>query len=168
MNQIASKAHLHYRRMQVESASPARLILLLYDGAVRKLNQAIEQQEMGRREEFHSHVVRVQKIVTELFSALDMEKGGDVAQNLSRLYDYMIRQLALALIQVNTERVLEVRALLEELREGWQGAVEEFESAGDAYLAEMDPAVPMASVVAAPYATMAAPAAPTVSLNIAG
>jgi len=125
MNAMNYQASRNYQKVQVESASPEKLVLMLYDGAVRKLSTAETAFESGDLEAFHENVVRVQKIVTELLGALDTSKGGDLAGNLQRIYDYMLRQLSLAIVRRNLEQVSEVRTLLEELREGWQGLVQQ-------------------------------------------
>lgn len=119
-----AQAHQSYQRAQVESASPEKLILMLYDGAVRKLKLAESRFEQGDEETFLLETTKVQKIVSELMGALDHEQGGEVSQNLSRLYDYMVRQLSLAQVRKETKLLAEVRGLLEELREGWRGAIE--------------------------------------------
>src|SRR3972149_6530616 len=126
MNRQANTAQAHqsYQRAQVESASPEKLILMLYDGAIRKLNQAESRFEKGDEETFLVETTKVQKIVSELMSALDHEQGGEISQNLSRLYDYMVRQLSLAQVRKETKLLAEVRSLLEELREGWRGVIE--------------------------------------------
>lgn len=124
MNALNYQATKNYQKVQVESASPEKLVLMLYDGAIRKLGQAEAAFREDKVEEFHEHVVRVQKIVSELLGALDADKGGDLAENLERLYDYMLRQLSLALVRKNLDQVEEVKILLSELREGWKGVVE--------------------------------------------
>ena len=123
MNALAKKAQLLYLRTQVESASPAKLILMLYDGSVRYLNRAIGSLEMGNRESFAADVVNAQKIITELMSSLDPSKNQEVATNLERIYEYMVRQLGLALVKGDSARAIEVKRLLENLREGWQEAI---------------------------------------------
>jgi flagellar protein FliS len=62
-------------------------------------------------------------ILTELDCALDMEIGGPLAENLSRLYQYMMNRLTLANIDSNAEALDEVERLLSELRDGFEGAV---------------------------------------------
>lgn len=125
MNALASQAHRHYQRTQVETANPAKLILMLYDGAIRKLNQSVISLESGPKEAFPNDIVKVQKIIMELMSALDPSKNVEVASNLERLYDYMLRQLGVALIRRDATSVNEVKSLLEDLREGWQGAIDQ-------------------------------------------
>ncbi len=125
MNAMNHEATKNYQKVQVESASPEKLVLMLYDGAVRKLGTAETSFQSGDFETFHENVVRVQKILTELLGALDTSKGGDLAENLERLYDYMLRQLSLSIVRRNLEQVTEVKNLLGELREGWQGVVQQ-------------------------------------------
>ncbi len=124
MNPLANQVHLRYQRAQVEAASPGRLIVMLYDGAIRKLIQASGHLEEGHYEEFHTQVVKVQRILTELLSALDHDKGGEIATNLYRLYEYMLRQLTFALLRKEDGLIVETRGLLEELRDAWMAAVE--------------------------------------------
>lgn len=125
MKSRTRQAMQSYQKAQVESASPEKLVLMLYDGAIQKLSLALTCLDGNDVSEFHNHVVRVQKIISELLNALDHETGGEIAVNLTRLYDYMLRRLALALLRKEPEIVTEVRTLLEELREAWKGAVEE-------------------------------------------
>ena len=127
-----AQANQSYRRSQVESASPEKLILMLYDGAIRKLNQAETRFERGDEGAFLVETTKVQKIISELMSALDHEQGGEVSENLGRLYDYMIRQLALAQVRKETQLLAEVRSLLEELREGWRGVIEKLSETQEA------------------------------------
>jgi flagellar secretion chaperone FliS len=123
MNALAKQAQRHYQRTQVESANPAKLILMLYDGAIRYLYRAVGLLDSGDREGFSTDVVRAQKVVTELMAALDPSKNPEVVGNLERIYDYMVRQLALALVRADPAPAMEVIKLLENLREGWQGAI---------------------------------------------
>lgn len=123
MNVLAKQAHRHYQKTQVESANPAKLILMLYDGAIRFLIRATGSLSAGDKEAFMTDVVRAQRIITELMSVLDSSKNPEVALNLARIYEYMIRQLGLAMIRTDAAPATEVKDLLEDLREGWQGAI---------------------------------------------
>ena len=82
-----------YKRKQVESASPAQLIVMLYDAALDQLGKAelaMEDTTPRRIEKYHNALIACQNIITELISSLDLEKGGEIATNLFNLYDYMI------------------------------------------------------------------------------
>jgi flagellar protein FliS len=168
MNPLANQARQHYQKTQVESASPAKLLLLLYDGAVRKLNQAVSNYEQKNREEFRTEVVKVQKILNELTASLDHEKGGEVATNLDRLYDYMIRRLGIAMVRFETEPVKEVKMLLEGLREAWQGAIDSLAQEARASTTEEEENIPAARPIMNRPIMAAAGGFPLPSLNIAG
>lgn len=109
-----------YLETAVETASPARLIVMLYDGAIRFVNLAIDAIENRQYEQQNYYFQRAQKILAELISSLDFTKGGGIAENLFRLYTYMYNQLVEANLQDSTERAQHVVSLLTELREAWE------------------------------------------------
>lgn len=108
-----------YLETAVETASPARLIVMLYDGAIRFINSAIDAIQNKQYERQNHYFQRAQKILAELISSLDFSKGGEVAENLFRLYTYMYNQLVEANLQDSIERAEHVVNLLSELREAW-------------------------------------------------
>lgn len=108
-----------YQRTQVDTASPTRLVVMLYDGAVRFLRQGQEAMQRGDREKQNHCLVRAQRIVAELMSSLNIEEGGEIAANLMGLYQFMTEQLVLANIEDDAQRVQKVREMLESLREAW-------------------------------------------------
>ena len=78
----------HYKKKQVESASPLKLIIMLYDAALDQLNKAslaLEDESPNRIEKYHNALIAAQNIITELIASLDMEAGGEVAKNLFKL-----------------------------------------------------------------------------------
>jgi len=113
-----------YKRKQIESASPGRLIVMLYDAVLEKLDSAekILEEKPGsdRIERFHNNMVTAQNIITELTAALDMEKGGEIAKNLFRLYDFANWRLVDANIKKDVSAIREVRQVLEILKAGWE------------------------------------------------
>ncbi len=112
-----------YKKTQIESASPGRLIVLLYEGAIDFINrceEAHKRQAENWIEEFHNNCIRAQNIVTELSVALDMEKGGDISKNLMRLYEYTNRRLVEANMTKDLEPMRESRRLLETLLGAWR------------------------------------------------
>ncbi|MFN3691173.1 MAG: flagellar export chaperone FliS, partial [Fimbriimonadales bacterium] len=82
-----------YLETAVETASPARLIVMLYDGAIRFINEALAAMRQRDYETKNAQLQRAQKILAELISSLDFDKGGEIAENLFRLYTYMYNQL---------------------------------------------------------------------------
>lgn len=117
---LASRYAHEYRRQQIEGARPTELILLLYDGAIRRLSLGLSLLKEGPIEERHQHLVQAQRIVGGLADTLDMQRGGAVAANLQKIYRYMIERIALANMQDQSEPIEEVIGLLRELRESWE------------------------------------------------
>lgn len=113
-----------YKRKQIESASPGRLIVMLYDAALDHLEKAEKiwqgENTSDRVEKFHNHMMTCQNIITELTVALDMEKGGEIAKNLFRLYDFCNWRLVDANVKKDLKAIEEVREVLTTLRSGWE------------------------------------------------
>lgn len=103
----------------VAQADPHRLVQMLFDAAAERLAKArvcIEAGEIARKAQLlHSCVI----LIAELRGSLNMADGGELAQNLSNLYDYMVRQLLLANVESDANRVTEVLGLLNDIRSAW-------------------------------------------------
>lgn len=110
-----------YLQAAVATAPPGRLLLMLYDGAISFLSRAVEAIEAKNYEEAHRLITRVQDIIAELISSLDMQY--EVAQSLYRLYDYFNRRLIEANVKKESLPAAEVQGYLKELREVWAEAV---------------------------------------------
>ncbi len=122
MENDRSKGAKEYKRKQIESSTPVQLVVLLYDGAIEMINRAtkvIEEKPDNWIEKFHNHLVAAQNIITELTVSLNMENGGDLADNLFRLYEYINHQLVNANIEKKVENLVEVKGLLQTLKDGW-------------------------------------------------
>lgn len=109
-----------YQQTAVSTQNRGRLIVMLYEGAIRFLRQAIEDLEKNDYEQKNKHIAKALDILVELNTVLDMDHGGQIAQNLRALYNFMQKHLAEANIQKDSKRILEVIALLEELNESWK------------------------------------------------
>ncbi len=109
-----------YMRSQVETASQTQLVLMLYDGAIRFLSLGREKMLQKDLEAKNTFLVKGQRIIGELMSALDHSQGGDVAANLHRLYAYMLQKIVEANLQDDPKMVGEVIDLLRELRASWE------------------------------------------------
>ncbi|MFS8890016.1 flagellar export chaperone FliS [Synechococcus sp. R55.2] len=120
--------HERYLETAVETASPARLIVMLYDGAIRFINEAAYAMQQRDYETQNTKLQRAQKILAELISSLDFDKGGEIAENLFRLYTYMYNQLVEANINDSRDRLEHVVHLLSELREAWDTIATESET----------------------------------------
>jgi flagellar secretion chaperone FliS len=115
-----SRPQQHYQRVEITTADPIRIVVLLYEGAIRNLNQACRL--MGEDNETASmRISRALDILNYLRNALDHQKGGEIAANLERLYEYMRDLLSEANIRRDTDKIKEVITLLQTLLDGWRG-----------------------------------------------
>ena len=110
-----------YKEIQIKTANQIRLIVMLYDGAIRHLNLALDALGAGHRryDEVNSHIIAAQDILSELTASLDFEKGGVLAKNLFSLYSFMNRRLLEANLAKDAAPIAEVKKHLGELRESW-------------------------------------------------
>ena len=118
-NAAALRAQRQYQQSQIETASPTRLIVLLYDGAVRFATQGLEALNEQRYEDQNLYLLKTQRIVTELMTSLDRNAGGDVAANLYRIYSYVMEQLVRANMQDDPALLQDAIKTLTDLRETW-------------------------------------------------
>ena len=108
-----------YKKASVNTLDQNKLIIMLYDGAIKNANFAVEYMKSGEIEKVHDSLIKTKNIVTELLATLNMEHGGEIAKNLKSLYSYMFSQLIEANMEKRSEPVLNVIDLLKELRGAW-------------------------------------------------
>jgi flagellar secretion chaperone FliS len=111
-----------YRTAATETAGPAQLVLMLYDGALGRLQIAATAIADGDIGAAHTSLVGAQAIVDELNLTLDLDRGGQLAGNLRRLYGYCSERLLEANLVKDPAIVVEVAGLLETLRDAWNQA----------------------------------------------
>lgn len=109
-----------YQKAAVSTLDQKKMIVMLYDGAIKFLSIAVNKMNAGEAYEAHTNLIRGKSIVAELLASLDMDKGGDIAMNLQRLYAYMFNTLIDANMDRDVTRILEVVELLKQLREAWK------------------------------------------------
>jgi flagellar protein FliS len=113
-----------YQETAVCTQNRGRLVVMLYDGAINFLKQAIADLE---RKDYASKGIRIAKatdIIIELNTVLDMDKGGQIAQNLRSLYNFMYQHLSQANLKKDAAMIRDVINLLQELKQGWQAISE--------------------------------------------
>ena len=111
-----------YQQNQIETADQGALILMMFEGALKFINQAKEAINKKDIVGAHKSINRAQDIVVELMCSLDLE-AGEVAGNLFRLYDYTYHQLKEANLQKKVEPAEEAEKVLTSLRESWEQVV---------------------------------------------
>jgi flagellar protein FliS len=103
----------------VAASDPHRLIVMLMDGALERISTARGCMERGDMVEKARLLNRAVSIVGELRNSLDMKAGGQIAENLAELYDYMCRRLLKATSENRVEMLDEVTGLLQQIRSAW-------------------------------------------------
>jgi flagellar secretion chaperone FliS len=114
--------HNKYLEVTVQTASPAKLLIMLSDGAIRFCKQAIEALHQKRYEEANKYLFKVRDIILEFVITLD--KKSPVAEGLTKLYDYFIFKLIEANTTKHAEPAEEVLGYLLELKDTWKQAAE--------------------------------------------
>jgi flagellar protein FliS len=123
-----------YKQTKVRTAGQARLIIMLYDEAVKQLDLALQELDRPNRkiDYVHNSIVKTQDIVTELMVSLDFERGGEIARNLFSLYMFFNQQLVNANMKKDPELIRQVRTMIGDLRSAWvaiEGKVQTNENA---------------------------------------
>lgn len=113
-----------YQRTEVETATPERVLILLYDGAIQFLNKAIIAIDENNIQEIHNNIVGAEHIIMEFINTLDFEQGGDFATKLSSLYYYFYNTLIEANLKKDKEKVQHVLTFLVDLRATWRQAID--------------------------------------------
>lgn len=106
---------------QVVEADPHRLIQMLMEGGLQRLAQARGAMQHGNMPLKGELIGKALGIIGGLRTALDLDKGGEVAANLDRLYDFMSVRLTEANLRNDPLLIDEVAGLLREIKEGWDG-----------------------------------------------
>jgi flagellar protein FliS len=106
-----------YMETAIQTAAPAQLLIMLYDGAIRFCKGGIEAINNSNMEEAHRNICRAEDIILEFIVTID--KSSPVAEGLIKLYDYMYFLLIEANINKSVEPIQEVIGYLVELKETW-------------------------------------------------
>jgi len=118
-----------YQRVNTQTsitdADPHKLIQLLYNGAIERINMAKARMQARDYEGKGRLITKAIEIIGGLRSFLDFEKGGDLAARLEALYDYMERTLFEANAKNDPAKLDEVAELLHSIKGGWDGIRDE-------------------------------------------
>ena len=114
---MAFNAAKLYQNNSIQTASPAKLTLMLYDGAIKFCNIAKDAFEENNIEKINTNVIKAEKIINELRASLDMKY--EVSQDFDRMYDYIYRNLVEANIYKDPESLEEALVQIRGMRETW-------------------------------------------------
>lgn len=126
-----SNPYQQYQNTQVQTAGPAQLTLMCYDGALRFLQQARGAMVSAKAGDYASlevqsrYINKTQALLSELLSGLDFERGGIVATSLDQIYRYLYDRLTQANIHDDLVAIDEVSKSIRGLREAWAYALGE-------------------------------------------
>ena len=112
--------HAVYKEIGINTSQPLKLVIMLYDGAITFLKKSIEYAENKDIKNKNIYANKALDIINELNHYLNMEEGGEVAQNLRSLYLFMARHLMKSNWDNHLQGLNEVIQLLANLREAWQ------------------------------------------------
>lgn len=114
--------------MDVATASPEALVMKLMDRALFHLR--VVEKSQSSTEERCNALAKALAIVTELRNVLDLERGGEIANNLDALYEFVIDRLVQANLRGSDQPAVEARRVLEPLAEGWRAMGNQSSGAG--------------------------------------
>ncbi len=117
---VPSRYHNQYRRNEISTSSQGRLILMMYEGAVKFATLALQSIEKGDIAGQGKYINKTHDIINELSLALDLKKGGEVAGRLESLYQFILSQLTLANIKSDKKALETVIKILTPLAEAWE------------------------------------------------
>lgn len=109
-----------YKKNSVLTAGKGRIVVMLYEGAIKFLKMAVRSIEAKNYEAKSKYITRAKDIITELNSTLDMKRGGEISKNLRALYNFMLSQLSVANLKLDCHALNNVISLLDEINEGWR------------------------------------------------
>lgn len=117
---MSEKGYQTYQTQEVMTASPAKLVALLYERAIGSLNAVVKAIEAGDIEGRWNANKKAIDIVSHLLMTLDIERGGNIAANLDQLYRFMLAQLTQIDIRNDPKIARDVIGLLEPLHDSWR------------------------------------------------
>ncbi|MCC7202946.1 MAG: flagellar export chaperone FliS [Nitrospirae bacterium] len=109
-----------YRKAEVNTSDRVKIISMLYDGAINFIRVARKRMELGDIAGKGLYIGKASSVVGELMSSLDMEAGGNISKNLSRLYDFVQDRLITANMKNDERSLNEAEKVLDLLRSAWK------------------------------------------------
>lgn len=109
-----------YRQAQVTTVDKGRLVVLLYEGAIKFLREAVQAQALGDIPSKSNNVNRALDIISELSQSLNMQDGGEIAINLKQLYTFWTEHLLKGKVSRNSQAIEDVVEMMCNMAEAWQ------------------------------------------------
>ncbi len=126
MRQNAARSAEVYRQQQVMTATPEALTLMLYNGAIKFINESIEASKKKEYEKANTSCIKAQNIISEFRLTLKMEY--EISKNLLALYNYAYDRLVEGNMNEDITKLEEAKDILSELRDAWAQAMKAFKN----------------------------------------
>jgi len=117
-------AHNAYQSVQVTTTDRGRLLLMMYEGAIKFLRQSKAGLDANDIPKFCRFLSKGQAIIAELMNTLDFEKGGNIARDLDRLYDFMLFYLTEANLYRDPKRITKVISLIDTIYSAYKEIID--------------------------------------------
>ena len=121
MRQNAARSAEVYRQQQIMTATPEALTLMLYNGAIKFINESIEASKKKEYEKANTSCIKAQNIISEFRLTLKMEY--EISKNLLALYNYAYDRLVEGNMNEDITKLEEAKDILSELRDAWNQAM---------------------------------------------
>lgn len=119
---LAINAAMMYKNNTIQTASPAELTLMLYEGAIKFANIALMAMEKGDIQKAHDNIVKTENIIMEFRATLDHRYP--VWEDFDRVYDYIYRRLVEANMKKDKEIMEEALGYIREMRDAWKEVIQ--------------------------------------------
>lgn len=113
-----------YQQTQVTTASPERILIMLYDGAINNSRKALDRLNRGDIGEKGIYIGKAIAIVSELMNTLNHEVGGEISQRLEQLYIYLLDEFTRANVHGSAKSLEDAIKVLLILRDAWNEAIQ--------------------------------------------
>ena len=116
----ASQRYSEYHNNSISTSSQGKLIVMMYEGAIRFITQAITCMAQKDLPGQGNYIQKAHDIVNELSLSLNMDEGAEVSLKLHNLYQFILKQLILANIKSDKAALVSALKILSTLKEGWE------------------------------------------------
>jgi flagellar secretion chaperone FliS len=114
----------NYHAADTLGRSMPELVIKVYDGAIGNLHQAREHYRSNNLQSGYESMEQVKKFIVHLYTTLDEEKGGEIADKLSKIYVYIIEQINIIQATKDSKMIDDAIEILNNIRDGWVQLVE--------------------------------------------
>lgn len=112
-----------YQRDEILTSSPVRLVCRVYSGAITALERARKSHENGDDTTHRKELWRARALIGELMGAVDHDEGGDIANRLTGLYEFLLTELLRPRAQPDLKSISAAETVLRKLKEGFDGVL---------------------------------------------